>query len=289
MISECNTDYLQQCTDIAFLRNNQQESNSAYCPKSKESIYGDFALIIEHPDSILLGYFDNDVLTGVLGCFMNSENNWVDCSGPFFKDEWSQEVAKTMFTYAKSKLVKAVRFNFYFNARNKNLHQLMESLSAERNDNEYILLLKKADYKPPRLKHNIIPYNSGFENNVIKLKNNTWPDSYITDRDLISSINKDRDVFCALDENGAFVGFGVLKRYDDNYRVTAEVFAVAEGVRGKGYGWTLLNTVVDCAFNNYNADIVDLVVDRLNTRARNLYYSCGFKLNVENSAYCIKQ
>jgi len=287
MTRECNADYLQQCTDIAFLRNNRPESNSSYCPKSRESIHDDFAYIINNPGSILLGYFDNDILTGVLGCFTNPDNNWVDCLGPFFKDEWSQRHAKEMFAYAKSKLVKAVRFNFYFDTRNKDLHQLMESLSARRNDNEYILLLKKADYVPQRVKHNIIEYNSNFENDIIKLKNDTWADSYITDKDLITSINKDRDIFCALDESGAFVGYGVLKRYNDGSRITAEMFAVKEIARGKGYGWALLNTVVDCAFNKYNADSVDLVVDRLNTHARDLYYSCGFKLDVENAAYCL--
>jgi len=193
-----------------------------------------------------------------------------------------------MISYAKSKLPKAERFNFCFDTRNLNLHQLMESLSAERNDNEYILLLNKTNYKPRQIEQNIIAYNSNFENDVIKLKNNTWADSYITDKDLINSINKDRDVFCALDENGKFVGYGILKRYDDDNRMTAEVFAVAEHARGKGYGWALLNTVVDCAFNKYNANIVDLVVDRLNTHARDLYYSCGFNLNIENAAYCIK-
>ena len=288
MIKNLNTGYLQQCVEIAFLRNNQPKSNSAYCPKSKENICADFAFIIDNPDSILLGLVNDDVVTGVLGCFVNPDNNWVDCSGPFFKDEWNQEDAKAMIAYAKSNLPKAAKFNFYFDTRNLNLHQLMESLSAERNDNEYILLLNKTNYKPRQIEQNIIAYNSNFENDVIKLKNNTWADSYITDKDLINSINKDRDVFCALDENGKFVGYGILKRYDDDNRMTAEVFAVAEHARGKGYGWALLNTVVDCAFNKYNANIVDLVVDRLNTHARDLYYSCGFNLNIENAAYCIK-
>ena len=287
MIRECNLDDLQQCTDIAFLRNNQPESNSAYCPKSKESIFNDFVYIINNPDSILLGFYDNDNLKSVMGCFVNPDNNWVDCSGPFFENEWNQDNAMAMYAYAKSKLTNAQRFNFYFDIRNVNLHKLMESLSAERNDNEYILVLHKTNYMPQPIEHNIIAYNDDFKQDVIELKNNTWPDSYITDNDLINSINKDRDVFCALDESGAFVGYGVLKRYDDGNQTTAEVFAVAEHARGKGYGWALLNTVVDCSFNKYNANVIDLVVDRLNTHARDLYYSCGFKLDVENAVYCI--
>ena len=288
MIIELSSDHLQKCVEIAFLRNNQPESNSAYCPKSKKSIYDDFSFIMDSSDSILLGFFDNDVVIGVLGCFVNLDNNWVDFSGPFFKNEWNQEDAKAMVAYAKSKLSKAVRFNFYFDTRNVNFHYLMESLSAERNDNEYILLLNKIDYKPQQVEHNIIAYNSDFADNVIKLKNDTWSDSYITDNDLLNSINKDRDIFCALDENGVFVGYGILKRYKDSNCITAEAFAVAEYARGKGYGWALLNTVVDCAFKKYNANIVDLVVDRLNTHASDLYYSCGFKLDIENASYCVK-
>ena len=289
MIKECNPSHLQQCVDIAFLRNNQPENNSAYCPKSKDSIRSDFEFVMSSPDSLMIGYFDGDVLAGIMGCFMNPENNWVDCCGPFFCNEWSGEIAKDMFKFARSKLTSEVRFNFFFDARNNNCHQLMESLSAMRRDNEYVLILKKPDYKPQQNLRTVIPYSSKFENDVIKILHDTFPDSYVSGRELTGSIGKEREVYCALDENGAFVGYGVLKRYNGNAgHMTAEIFAVAEGARGKGYGWALLNTVVDCALNKYGAQTVDLIVDRLNTNARDLYYSCGFKLKVENSSYCIE-
>ncbi|MCL2704536.1 MAG: GNAT family N-acetyltransferase [Defluviitaleaceae bacterium] len=237
----------------------------------------------------MAGLFDGDNLKGIFGCFINPENNWVDCLGPFFIGEWSGDDAKGMFEFANAKLPKAVRFNFYFDSRNRNLHRMMESLSAQRRDNEYILLLEKLNYKPQQIKHNIVSYSDEFENDVIQILHDTFPDSYISGRELISSIGKDRDVFCALNENGVFVGYGVLKRYKDNPdHMTAEIFAVAEGARGEGYGWALLNMAVDCALNRYNADTVDLVVDKLNTHASDLYYSCGFKLMAENSSYCIK-
>jgi len=94
----------------------------------------------------MVGYFINGILTGILGCFLNPSNNWVDCIGPFFKDEWNCDCAKNMFLFAKTTLSKAIRFNFYFNTKNENYHQIMTVLSAERLDNEYILLLDKADY-----------------------------------------------------------------------------------------------------------------------------------------------
>jgi len=289
MVKECSHNYLQQCIDIAFLRNNQPENNCAYCPKSKESIQADFEFIMDNPDCLMIGCFDGETLKGIIGCFMNPDNKWVDCIGPFFSDEWSDDIAKDMFTFVKSKLFNAERYNFYFDVRNKNLHRLMELLSATRNDNEYRLLLKKADYKPQQTKHNVVSYSDRFKSDVIQILHDTFPESYVSDEELIASIGKNREIFCALDENGVFVGYGVLKRYDEHpNHVTAEIFAVQEGKRGKGYGWALLNAVIDCAFNNLDADIVDLIVDRLNTHASDLYYSCGFKLMVENSAYCVK-
>ena len=287
LIKECSTTHLQECADIAFLRNNQPETNSAYCPTSKESILNEFTFLMGNPSCLVIGHFANNTLTGVLGCFTNPDNNWVDCLGPFFADEWCANSAQEMFTYAKSKLPQAARFNFYFNTKNNNLHQLMSAISATRNDNEYSLILEKPNHIPQQLKHKVIAYTSAYENDIISLKNETWPESYITDNDLLNSINKNREIFCALDNNGNFVGYGILKLYENTSHATAEVFAVKEEARGKGYGWALLSTVVDNAFSRHNANTIDLVVDKLNTHARDLYYSCGFKLSVENAAYNI--
>jgi len=256
---------------------------------SMADILSDFGFIMENPNCIMVGYFANGTLEGILGFFVNPDNNWADCMGPFFANEWDMDKAQDMFAYAKSKLAKAERFNFFFDTNNKNLHQLMALLPTVRNDNEYILLLENANYMPQYTQHNIVSYSSNYRNDIVRLKNKTWPESYITDSDLLNSIGKDREVFCALDENSNFVGYGILKRYNDSARATAEFFVVEENARGKGYGWALLNKVVDCAINVHNANIIDLVVDRLNTHARDLYYSCGFKLSVENASYCIKK
>jgi len=288
MIREINSNYLQQCVEIAFLRNSQPENNCAYCPKEKSSIHGDFSFLMGNPDNLMLGYFDGDTLVGIFGFFISPENNWVDCVGPFFKDEWNQEAAKEMFDYSFSKFTQAVRFNFYFNTKNENLHKLAELLSAERNDNEYILLLKKADYKPQDIKHTVVMYEYRFRSEFIRIFNDTFPVAYILPESVIDAIGKDREVFCALDEKGVFVGYGVLKFYDNPNHATAEIFGVDENARGKGYGWAVLNATLEYALNKHNTDTVDLIVDKLNTHASELYYSCGFKLMVENAAYCIK-
>jgi len=287
-IRELDISHLQQCVEIAFLRNNNPQSNCAYCPKEKDAIYGDFDFLMGNPDNLMLGYFNGNSLVSIFGFFFSSDTNWVDCVGPFFRDVWNQDVAREMFEYAYLRFTQAVRFNFYFNTQNENLHNLAQLLSAKRNDNEYVLLLKKADYKPQEVKHNVVMYENKFRDEFICMFNDVFPDSYITPESVVESIGKERDVFCALDESGAFIGYGVLKRYAGSSHATAEIFGVDEKARGKGYGWAVLNATLDCALNKHNADTVDLIVDKLNTHARELYFSCGFKLAVENAAYCIE-
>jgi len=78
MIREINSNYLQQCVEIAFLRNSQPENNCAYCPKEKSAIHGDFSFLMGNPNNLMLGYFDGDTLVGIFGFFISPENNWVD-------------------------------------------------------------------------------------------------------------------------------------------------------------------------------------------------------------------
>ena len=285
MIISCAIEKLPQCVDIAFLRTNQPENNSAFCPKSRESIVRDFEFILKNPGCLMVGCYYDNTLSGILGCFLNSDMNWVDCIGPFFKNAWDSGQAEKMLLYAQSAMGQAVRFNFYFNKKNESCHRLMGALSARRQDNEYILLLDRGKYKPQAVKQRIVPYTCEYEAELIALHSTAFPQVYITGQGIVSALGKTREVFCALDEKGAFAGYGVLKHADGAKRATAEIFAVKEEKRGQGYGWALLSAVVNSAFSRHSAESVDLVVDKLNLRARALYESCGFQLVVENEAY----
>ena len=287
MVKMCVNEHLTQCVEIAFAQNNLPETNCAFCPSSRESICRDFEFIINNPDCLMVGYFVDDQLVAIWGCFLNLDNKWVDCVGPFFKKGWNHDYANSLFSFSKATLCNAVRFNFYFNAKNKNYHTFAKKLSADRQDNEYILLLRKADYTPQEINHLVVAYSSEYEAALVALHDSTFPNVYVTGEDIVSTICRTRDVFCVLDESGAFTGYGVLKCDDDKAHFTAEIFAVKKEARGKGYGWALLNMVVGSAFNKHNCEVVDLVVDKLNANARDLYYSCGFRLSVENKAFSL--
>ena len=288
MIKRCNPDHLFQCVEIAYLRNSIPENNCAFCPASKELIMKDLEFLLNDPNSLLVGYFDHDLLIGFCGCFVNPQNNWGDFVGPFFKGEWDHSIAVALLPSVKDALPNVKRFNFYFNTKNQDYHNLMCDVYAVRQDNEYIHKMDRKDYIHRSIKASVVSYNPEYSNSLIHLHEKAFPDVYITGQDIIDSVGKTREVFCVLDENGDFAGYGILKLAKNNEHLTAEVFAVDEKHRGKGYGWALLNTVVNSAFNKHNRKAVYLVVDKLNTHAMNLYYSCGFKLVTENAAYCLR-
>lgn len=287
MIKKCTIENLARCVEIAYAQNSRPQSRCAYCPSAAEDIQKEFEAMIKAPGCMVAGYFADEKLVGVLGCFYNPDNGWVDFVGPFIDGGWNRDAAKGMVLFALSELVKAERFNFYFNAKNKNCHDLMKLLPARRGDNEYILQLNKEDYSPQKINARVVDYTDEYERDVVQLHDEMFPDIYVTGREIVDTIGKGRRVFCALDESGGFVGYGVLNDSDGSRHLIAEIFAVKAQQRGKGYGWALLNRVADTAFCDNGGDSVELVVDRLNTRARKLYDSCGFKLKVENEAYYI--
>ncbi|MCL2343542.1 MAG: GNAT family N-acetyltransferase [Firmicutes bacterium] len=283
-MKKCDLSDLPRCVDIAFRRNNTPESSCAFCPRSKAAIESDFRALLPDPDCLLAGCFDGGTRIGVLGCFMNPENGWVDLIGPFLDGDWDGARAIKLVRFAMDTLPKAKQFNFYFDARNENAHRLAEVLNAERKDNEYIMVLSRADYVPQRTGRTVVSYTAQYGTELAGLHDKTFPDIYVSGAEILSTVGETREAFCALDEDGAFAGYGVLALEGGGRALCAEIFAVKEEFRGQGFGWALLNAVCAAAFRDHRGDTVILVVDKLNAGARALYESCGFRLKTENEA-----
>lgn len=68
---------------------------------------------------------------------------------------------------------------------------------------------------------------------------------------------------------------------------TAEIVAVKEGYRGKGYGRAILSYLIDKAFTFFEADKIDLIVEEDNEKAISLYLDLGFVIVTENKCYIV--
>ncbi|MDL2294246.1 GNAT family N-acetyltransferase [Ruminococcaceae bacterium OttesenSCG-928-D13] len=278
---------MESFVSLACEKNSIPEQNCAYCSKQRDAIEKDFSLMRESPAHLLVGYWKKGTLACIMGFFFNSENGWVDCIGPFFREDWDIPDAKALFTYGKEHLKSATQYNFFFDCRNTGCARLMRELQASAQDNEYILRLCRDKYKAPRLAETVIPYSPVYRDEIIALHREAFGEIYLDAEALIASHDKGRKLFCARTERG-FAGYGALQYDENGDNLTAEVFAVKRELRGRGYGWALLNTVIQYAFAHFPGNQIHLVVDKLNERAQKLYCSCGFELVTENCAYRLK-
>lgn len=286
MVRKCVYDDLNQMIELAFRKNNDASHFSEFCPCKRDKIQEEFTEELNSKDNIYVGYFEQDVLKGLLFCYINNEINNADCGGPFVDGDFNK-ISKEMFEYMKSLLSPSIRYTFYFGKRNAECISFMESIEAENQGNEFQLQLKKENYKKivSSIQVNVLP--AEYTNQFIKLHDTIWPNVYISGKGIIKSIGADRQIFCAINDS-KLIGYSVLKTYKNSQNVTAEVISVDENYRHKGYGRALLNKLLEVALSNATVKTVDLIVDKVNENALALYYSMGFEPYIENCCYIAK-
>ncbi len=119
----------------------------------------------------------------------------------------------------------------------------------------------------------------------IELHDSIFPDIYISGKDIINDIGNHHFVY-AMIGNEQLLAYCVLK-LNSGERCTAEIVAVREGFRYKGYGRAVLTHMVTKAFENYGKESVDLIVEGDNENAIRLYLNLGFAVESENCCYTV--
>lgn len=286
MVRKCTADDLNQMIELAYKKNNEPTHYSAFCYKSHEQIEKDFHEGLNSKNNVYVGYFENDILKGMLCCFIDEEKNNADCCGPFVNGDFSK-ISKEMLDYMKSLVTPSMNYKFFFGKSNIECASFMELINAENQGNEFQLILKRKNYKKAAssIQVNLLP--TEYTNEFIKLHDSIFPGIYVSGKDIIKSRGFGREIYCVI-ENSKLIGYSVLQTYDDPKKATAEVISVHENYRHKGYGRALLNKILEVALSNNSTETIHLIVDKVNKNAFDLYYSMGFELLVENCCYIAK-
>ncbi len=288
MIKKCTIDDIQEITELAFKKNNLPESNSAFCCKGFDSIKSDFQNMIESDLHNVFGYFQDEILKGAIGAYVNDENLMVDIIGPFIDGNEIKSVAIELFNTIKQVYKKEFRYNFVFDSRNKDSLNLMKDLGAKDDGNECILTLQCSDYRNFDSKFAVEEITDNYKNQLIDLHDSIFPDLYVSGSQLIKSLNNTREIFIITDKSN-LVAYGVFKPGRNNNKMACiEVLGVDPNYRNKGMGRAVLGRMLDMAFQKRNLESTNLIVDNINVNALGLYRSFGFKLDVENCAYRLK-
>lgn len=127
-----------------------------------------------------------------------------------------------------------------------------------------------------------------YYNQFIQLHDFIFPGVYISGKDIIEDIiNKNIFVFSIIEE-GRLIAYSVLRLYESSKTAIAEIIGVDEEYRGKGYGKSILNYLIEYSFSNNDIEKIELIVDEDNEAAISLYKSLGFVIDAENCCYIAK-
>lgn len=271
---------LDAITELTYRLNSQKEHRVAYCCSQKIHIRNDYEFMIGNQEHMVLIGEENGVLNAVLGIFCIEEIKRLDCVGPF---------AEHNFTEAGTKLIQEVinlrpnyQLNFYFDRRNEEYKKLMESLGAVDNGLELCMRIKRKAAEKIERNECVVPLSENEYDQLAYLHDQIFKGLYLTSGELLKSLHEERQVY-VIKEKDQICAYGVLKAPEGDRRATAEVFAVDETYRGKGYGRQIVNEVLRQGFSQYDIEEMSLIVDDDNVVAKKLYESVGF---VSEEEYC---
>lgn len=281
-ILDCTEEHLDELIEFAFKLNNNIESSSNFCAKSKSYIKKDFLNGISN-NSIFAFYKDNEII-GILNYYMDELRNNADCTLLIDSQKCDYNlVANLLFKKIKSLNDTNTKYTFFFPKENIECANFLESINANREVNEYGLRLDKGYANIDKVNLDIGKLPTDYYEELKELHNEVFPDVYISGTDIIENIGKKHFVY-SLIEDKTLIAYSVLRPNGD-MSATAEIIAVRESFRGKGYGKAIISYLINMAFNSFKVSQVDLIVDGDNETAIKLYLDLGFVIENENRCY----
>lgn len=211
---------------------------------------------------------------------IEKELHRIDIAGPVF-DEKSIDIARGMLKDIQTDNPNMALY-FFFPIQNTLIKTLLESVSAQRNDDEFILQLKRSNYRFNPLNHlKIIPKKD--HQKLWDFHEEIFGETYLTPKHFFNDTS--RHLYGYYTE-GKLIGYGVIKDQSSTKRIL-EVLAINPQYRGFGHGKTLLKELTELGFKNQTIEILELVVESQNENALTLYKSVGFDIISHSLSYVI--
>ena len=270
--------------DFAYRINRQLERSSSFCSKSEHSIRIDLLGSTEHQG--LAGAWKSGMLIGIISTYMDELKHNIDCFILIDSNLCNyEETAKLLLDYVRKGIDQQFHFTFFFSKENVECSTFLKSLNAFQKPNEYGLLLIKENKSHGVKSDSIQLLPALYHQKFIELHDEIFPDVYISGKEIIDSLGKNRHVFAWI-EDDQIKAYSVLF-LRGNLRATAEIIAVHQDFRGKGLGKKILNHLIHAAFYDFGLEAVDLIVDSDNLNALKLYLDIGFAIEFENHCYIL--
>jgi ribosomal protein S18 acetylase RimI-like enzyme len=286
MFQSCNKTNVTEFVAFVYEINLYPEHSSAFCSKNYHSVLTSFMDSMDNKDHIVLGYYDNNSLVGVIEASYDSSKLTVDCAGPFINRADYNPIAILLFNEIKKYYPKQSKYQFFFDERNQETMKFLERIKAIRQGDESIYVLYKSDFIPQESDILIRETTKDDLEALSKFHDSTFIDAYLSGENIKESFGKNRLIYQSNDYE-LIRGYGILNHKEGNKRALVEVIAVHQSVRRQGYGSALLNYMIQQAFLIKEVEEVQLVVENSNYNAISLYEAFGFKKESLNLFYAI--
>lgn len=265
--------------------NARRETGSTFCCSRAQDIRRDFEATAAHG----FACWEGPVPLGLVSCFPDEEKHNADCTLLIAASETAYSaIAAPLLSAARATLPPKTACTFFFPTENADCRHFLEQAGAERQENEYILLLRRADWhEAPCPAVQPRPVRDEEQAAFAALHDALFPGVYASGADIWADRDQARRLYVIPDAAG-IAAYGVLKTTGGE-KATAEMLGVRPDMRWRGLGRAMLNHLARQAFSRFGAASLELVVDADNTGALRLYLNTGFQIQQENNCYILKQ
>lgn len=257
--------------------NKIDESHIGFCGKDRleiaHSLREDLS-DITYNNSFLTVY-EEDELIGVLGFDADLESNSAEIWGPFIKGtNW--EVVNQLWNRMIELLHDDINsISMFPNKLNKQVLQLAKDLSFNKHSDQTILNFNQ-NRITELVEVSIVELKEEYFEEMKKLHDKFFPNTYYSGQQIINRLNEDRKVFIIIND-GQLDGYIYVEAEPAYGESSIEFFAVQESERGKGIGSKLLTAALKWLFSIESIKSITLCVNSSNQNAINLYKKVGFQ------------
>ncbi|MGG3943854.1 N-acetyltransferase [Peribacillus psychrosaccharolyticus] len=257
--------------------NSQPKNHTGYCGSDRKEIQKkleeDFS-DLELEDSFIV-ISENKQLIAALGFDVDRKKQSAEIWGPFIlnSDHWTEQTSMLWNEFMKKTESKKIGTYFaFYHEENKKGIRWMESLNAKETGKHQILV-SKTEVTNGEILEEISP---PFYEEVIKLHNELFPETYLTGADMISDLSEEKRLLIIPDGDQSIQGYVYLEGDSVFQEGNLEFIAVEREHQKKGLGKKLVQAGLTYLYENMNVAEVSLCVNVNNAAAINLYKKSGF-------------
>lgn len=268
--------------ELIFIRSQNPSTASLYCYQTHAEITQEIDELFDH-NHPFLGAFEGQQLLGILYGFRVPYQNRIDVSGPFLMDTSARKIAD-MLLMCFMKANPSQALHFYFDKANQTCENILLQHGAIDQGNEYKMRILRDRCRNNQPSADVIPITEAEQPSFCNLLKRVMGPLYISGAEILEDSGRMVQLY---HKNSQICGFIVLKQPPNSDHAFMEMIGINKCFQNQGLGHTLLNHALYVLCENPKTQVIELIVDASNTRAKHLYSSLGFEITQEHKSYVL--